>query len=231
EGRGRAGVRRGHRCVRQLPDQDARQAPPAARGGAGDLSPPGPRPGRGGRGAGLGAGAGRHPVRRGVGRGRHPERRAGARSGAVGLGQRRRGRDRPGPAPDGRRQLRHLRAVRQEDRRGPPRGAAVRRPVHRVQVPRGTAPLTRRSPVGPLALAGVVVVVDQLTKVWAVAGLSDGPVRLVGSLLQLRLTRNPGGAFSLLTNLTPVLAVVAVVMAAWIVRTTRRTADAVMAYS
>jgi len=103
--------------------------------------------------------------------------------------------------------------------------------VHRVQVPRGTAPLTRRSPVGPLALAGVVVVVDQLTKVWAVAGLSDGPVRLVGSLLQLRLTRNPGGAFSLLTNLTPVLAVVAVVMAAWIVRTTRRTADAVMAYS
>jgi len=89
----------------------------------------------------------------------------------------------------------------------------------------------RRSPVGPLGLAAVVVLVDQLTKVWAVSGLSDGPVRLIGSLLQLRLTRNPGGAFSLLTNLTPVLAVLAVVMVAYIVRTTRRTADIVMAYS
>jgi len=112
--------------------------------------------------------------------------------------------------------------------------------VHRVQVPRGAPPLTadaaatqaaRRSPAGPLAVAAGVVVIDQLTKVWAVAALSDGPVRVVGSLLELRLTRNPGGAFSLLTNLTPVLAVVAVLMAAWIVRTTRRTTDAVMAYS
>ena len=89
----------------------------------------------------------------------------------------------------------------------------------------------RRSPAGPLAVAAAVVVLDQLTKVWAVSGLSDGPVRVVGSLLELRLTRNPGGAFSLLTNLTPVLAVLAVVMAVYIVRTTRRTADIVMAYS
>jgi len=98
----------------------------------------------------------------------------------------------------------------------------------------GAAPeseAARRSPAGPMAVAAAVVVLDQLTKVWAVAALSDGPVRLVGSLLELRLTRNPGGAFSLLTNLTPVLAVLAVVMAAYIVRTTRRTADVVMAYS
>ena len=109
-----------------------------------------------------------------------------------------------------------------------------------MQVPRGAPALTadaaatqaaRRSPAGPLAVAAGVVALDQVTKVWAVAGLSDGPVRLIGSLLELRLTRNPGGAFSLLTNMTPVLAVVAVGMAAWIVRTTRRTADAVMAYS
>ena len=89
----------------------------------------------------------------------------------------------------------------------------------------------RRSPAGPLAVAAAVVVIDQLTKVWAVASLSDGPTRVVGSLLQFRLTRNPGGAFSLLTNLTPVLAVLAVVMVVYIVRTTRRTADIVMAYS
>ncbi|HEV7861103.1 MAG TPA: signal peptidase II [Acidimicrobiia bacterium] len=97
--------------------------------------------------------------------------------------------------------------------------------------PGGTAPKARRSPAGPLAVAAAVVLVDQLTKVWAVSALSDGPVHVVGSLLQLRLTRNPGGAFSLLTNLTPVLAVLAVVMVAYIVRTTRRTADIVMAYS
>lgn len=78
-----------------------------------------------------------------------------------------------------------------------------------MQVPRGTAPVTARSPVGPLAVAGVVVVLDQLTKISAVAALAEGPVEVVGTLLQFRLTRNPGGAFSLLTGLTPVLAVLA----------------------
>ena len=80
-------------------------------------------------------------------------------------------------------------------------------------------------------MAGVVVALDQLTKVWAVSALSDGPVKVIGSVLEFRLTRNPGGAFSLGTGLTPVLAVLAVVMVIYIVRTTRRTADAVMAYS
>jgi signal peptidase II len=100
-----------------------------------------------------------------------------------------------------------------------------------VQVPRGTAPVTARSPVGPLALAGVVVVLDQLTKIWAAAALADGPVEVIGTFLQFRLTRNPGGAFSLLTGLTPVLAVLAAGMVVYIVRTTRRTTDVVMAYS
>ena len=103
--------------------------------------------------------------------------------------------------------------------------------MHRVQVPRGTAPVTARSPVGPLAVAGVVVVLDQLAKLWAVSALSDGPVQVIGSLLQFRLTRNPGGAFSVLTGFTPVLALLAVGMVVYIVRTTRRTADVVMAYA
>ena len=100
-----------------------------------------------------------------------------------------------------------------------------------MQVPRGTSSLTRRSPAGPLAVATVVVVLDQLTKIWAVSALSDGPVEVIGTILQFRLTRNPGGAFSLLTGLTPVLAVLAGVMVVYIVRTTRRTSDVVMAYS
>ena len=103
--------------------------------------------------------------------------------------------------------------------------------MHRVQVPRGTPSLTRRSPAGPLAVAAAIVVLDQLTKIWAVSALSDGPVEVIGTLLQFKLTRNPGGAFSLLTGLTPVLAVLAVVMVIYIFRTARRTSDAVMAYS
>ena len=105
--------------------------------------------------------------------------------------------------------------------------------MHRVQVPRRAASLTTapRSPIGPLAVAAVVVLFDQLTKIWAVSALSDGPVKVLGHWLQFRLTRNPGGAFSLGTGLTPVLALLAVVMVIYIVRTTRRTTDTIMAYS
>lgn len=57
------------------------------------------------------------------------------------------------------------------------------------------------------------------------AALSDGPIDLIGDTVQFRLTRNPGGAFSILTGATPVLAVLAAVMAVVIVRTARRAED------
>lgn len=88
-----------------------------------------------------------------------------------------------------------------------------------------------RSATGPLAVAAVVAVADQATKIWATTGLDDGPVEIFGKTLQLRLTRNPGGAFSLATGLTPVLAVLAAVMTVVIVRVTRRTDDRMMAYA
>jgi signal peptidase II len=95
-----------------------------------------------------------------------------------------------------------------------------------VQVAPGAPPLRRPGGrVFPFALAAIVVVLDQLTKIWAVAALADGPVRLLGGAVRLRLTRNPGGAFSLLTGATPVLALIAAAMAVVIVRTTRRTTD------
>lgn len=47
-----------------------------------------------------------------------------------------------------------------------------------------------------LAVAGSVLVADQLTKLWAVAALEDGPVAVVGSL-QFNLVRNEASAFSL----------------------------------
>jgi signal peptidase II len=85
---------------------------------------------------------------------------------------------------------------------------------------------TRRAlpPAALFAIAGAVVAVDQLTKVWAVAALSDGPVD-VGGPLSFRLHRNSGSAFSLFAGATPVLAVLAVVLTVVLVRLGSRATD------
>ncbi|MFT4262714.1 MAG: signal peptidase II [Nocardioides sp.] len=79
----------------------------------------------------------------------------------------------------------------------------------------------RRATVVAAVAAIVGLGVDQLTKSLAVARLSDGePRHLIGSLLQLHLTRNPGAAFSTGTGLTVLLscvAIVAAVVVAWLV--------------
>ena len=75
-----------------------------------------------------------------------------------------------------------------------------------------------------LALVAVLVyVVDQVTKALAVRHLRPGdPVPLIGSLVQLRLIRNPGAAFSIATGLTWLLTGVAVVVVVVVVRSARR---------
>jgi signal peptidase II len=86
-------------------------------------------------------------------------------------------------------------------------------------------PVARRRTlfVGLAVIAVVTYVADQLTKAWAVRNLTDEPPRsLVGTFLQLDLIRNPGAAFSLGTGSTWVLTVIAVVVLAVIVRTSRR---------
>jgi signal peptidase II len=70
-----------------------------------------------------------------------------------------------------------------------------------------------------------VVVVDQLTKTWAVRELADGPVEVFGSDVAFRLSRNSGGAFSLFQGFTPLLAVLAIVLAAVLIRALQRTRD------
>ena len=58
----------------------------------------------------------------------------------------------------------------------------------------------------------MALALDQVTKVLAVRELTDrAPVEVIGSLLQLRLLRNPGAAFSAGTSLTPLISVVAVI--------------------
>lgn len=74
---------------------------------------------------------------------------------------------------------------------------------------------TRRRGHLPLVagLATVWVVVDQVTKEWALARLDRGEVvPVLGELLQLRLVLNPGAAFSLGTSATPVFTVLATVV-------------------
>lgn len=52
--------------------------------------------------------------------------------------------------------------------------------------------------------------IDQATKAWAAASLDPWhPRELVGTLLQLHLTRNPGAAFSIATNATWLLTAIA----------------------
>ena len=68
-------------------------------------------------------------------------------------------------------------------------------------------------------LALAIVVGDQLTKIWIVEGLGRGSQQLVGDFLRLRVTRNTGAAFSLLTGTGQLLGVMAIVISAVVVAT------------
>lgn len=73
-----------------------------------------------------------------------------------------------------------------------------------------------------------IVVLDQLTKSWAVAALADGPIEIVGRHVELVLTRNGGSAFSNFQGLTPVLAIAAVIVTVVLVRAVQRATDRVV---
>jgi signal peptidase II len=81
-----------------------------------------------------------------------------------------------------------------------------------------------------LAVALVLYAVDQVTKHLAVTHLADRPdVRVIGEVLQLHLTYNPGAAFSLGTEFTvglTALAGLATVVLLWM---SRRVGDRVWA--
>lgn len=76
-----------------------------------------------------------------------------------------------------------------------------------------------------LGLAALLVVIDQATKWWAVATLSDGRViDVIGEWIQFRLIYNPGAAFSIGADHTWVFAIasaVVVVVVAWLARRVR----------
>jgi len=92
----------------------------------------------------------------------------------------------------------------------------------------GARPRHAARPVLATAIVVGVVVLDLLTKVWAVHELADGPLHLVGDDVGFVLARNTGGAFSLFQGFTPLLAIVACGVAFFLVRAVRQAEDTLL---
>jgi signal peptidase II len=90
-----------------------------------------------------------------------------------------------------------------------------------VTPPEAAAPVVvRPRKVGLLAaIAGVVVILDLLSKIIIVATIDPNqPVKVLGGLVYLSLIRNSGAAFSMATGYTWILALVAIVVVVLIIR-------------
>jgi signal peptidase II len=77
------------------------------------------------------------------------------------------------------------------------------------------------------AVVAFIVAADQVTKSYAVAHWSVQPRQIVGTHVELLVTRNSGSAFSRFQNLTPLLAVGAIVTAVVLARAARNATDSV----
>ena len=88
-----------------------------------------------------------------------------------------------------------------------------------------------RRRMGLLVLVALgVLALDIVTKVIVVATLSHRlPIRLLGGFLTLRVSRNPGAAFSLGTSLTVLYSLIAISVIVVILRTSRRIRSAAWA--
>jgi signal peptidase II len=73
-----------------------------------------------------------------------------------------------------------------------------------------------------LAVAAFVLAADAVSKAVVVSQMADhSPIRLLGGLLTITLTRNGGAAFSIGTSMTIVFTAIAVGVIAYILRTAR----------
>lgn len=74
-----------------------------------------------------------------------------------------------------------------------------------------------------VCVAIAVLALDIVTKVVVVATLSNRvPISLLGGFLHLRVSRNPGAAFSLGTSMTVLYSLIAITVIIVILRTSRR---------
>jgi signal peptidase II len=77
------------------------------------------------------------------------------------------------------------------------------------------------------AVVAFIVAADQVTKSYAVAHWSVQPRQIIGSHIELLVTRNSGSAFSRFQNLTPLLAIGAIVITVVLARAARNATDSV----
>jgi signal peptidase II len=115
---------------------------------------------------------------------------------------------------------------------GEPGGQAPATPDAQVPPAQTPAPhqpaatLGRRPALMVALIAVVVLATDQVSKNLAVQHLSGGErIDLIGSLFGLRLTRNPGAAFSMATGSTWIFTIIATVVVIVIVRMSSRLAS------
>lgn len=80
-----------------------------------------------------------------------------------------------------------------------------------------------------LGLAAVIVVLDQVSKHWALGALSGGPPRHVIWTLQWNLTFNSGMAFSKGRDIGPIIGVLALLVAGVVIATVRKQQQRVVA--
>jgi signal peptidase II len=97
-------------------------------------------------------------------------------------------------------------------------------PAMATRPPREPALRRRRIAIATCSVVAIVVV-DQLTKAWAVAALSDGPIGIIGRNVEFHLARNPGSAFGRFQGLTPLLAIGAIVASIFLARAVDRARD------
>lgn len=76
-----------------------------------------------------------------------------------------------------------------------------------------------------LPVAAAVLVIDQLTKIWAVAALDDGREIDLFWTARFNLHRNEGAAFSVGTSITPVISVIAIAVSIALVYFGRQVTD------
>jgi signal peptidase II len=95
--------------------------------------------------------------------------------------------------------------------------------------PRSLTSKASRGAVITVAVAALVVLVDQLTKTWAVNALDDGHDVDVIWTLRFHLTFNGGMAFSQGRGLGPVIGVVAIIVVTILLVSLRRTGSTVAA--
>ncbi len=74
---------------------------------------------------------------------------------------------------------------------------------------------------GSVLIATVIVVLDQLTKAWALSALDERDIDVVWTL-RFHLTRNSGMAFSRVEGLGPVIGIVALIVVAALLVSLRR---------